>query len=125
MDREKTDVLFIQVDPQGNELWRKTAGDSEEGDHAALLAATADGGVIAAGDTGGNLSASNQDIALVKLDAQGQVLWRRVITTQTHQMYGTILQHPDGGYVLVGSMVRNRGFDIFLIKTDAEGHVAE
>ncbi len=125
MDREKRDFFFVKVDPQGNEIWRKVWGDPEAGDDAALLAATADGGSIAAGDTGGDLSSWNQDIALIKLDAQGQQLWRQVIATQTHQMYGQMLQHPDGGYVLVGSLVRNGQFDIFLIKTDAQGNVAQ
>jgi hypothetical protein len=124
MDREKTDFMFIKADPQGNELWKRVWGDPEAGDSAALLAATADGGSIAAGDTGGDLSSWNQDIALLKLDAQGQLLWRQVIPTQAHQMYGEILQHPDGGYVLVGSIARDRGFDIFMIKTDARGNVA-
>jgi hypothetical protein len=40
-------------------------------------------------------------------------------------MYGQIVQHPDGGYLLVGSLVRNGQFDIFMIKTDAQGHVME
>jgi hypothetical protein len=125
MDREKRDFLFIKIDPQGNEIWSKTWGDAEAGDDAALLASTADGGSIAAGDTGGDLASWNQDIALLKLDAQGQLLWRQVIATQSHQMYGQVVQHPDGGYVLVGSIARNGQFDIFLIKTDAQGNVGQ
>lgn len=125
MDREKNDFLFIKVDSQGQEIWRQVWGDPNANDDAALLAATADGGCIAAGDTGGNLSAWNQDIALVKLDAQGQLVWRQVIKTNTHQMYGALLQHPDGGYLLAGSKARNGKFDIFVIKTDAEGRVAQ
>ncbi len=125
MDRERKDLLFIKVDPEGREIWRTLWGESSGLDDASLLAATADGGSIAAGDTGGSLAAWNQDIALVKLDAQGQLLWRQVIETNTHQMYGALLEHPDGGYVLVGSLVRGGRFDIFVIKTDAEGRVAE
>jgi hypothetical protein len=123
MDREKTDVIFIQVDAEGNELWRNVYGDPEAHDSAALLAATADGGSIAAGDTGGDLSSWNEDIALLKLDAQGRLLWRQVIPTQSHQMYGELLQSPDGGYALVGSIARNGGFDIFMIKADPQGNV--
>ena len=125
MDREKRDFLFIQIDPQGNEIWKKVWGDPEAGDDAAMLAATADGGSIAVGDTGGDLSSWSQDIALLKLDAQGQQLWRQVIATQSHQMYGQVLQHPDGGYLLVGSLVSDGQFDIFLIKTDAQGYVQQ
>lgn len=125
MDRERKDLLFIKVDPEGKETWRAIWGESTISDDAGPLAATADGGSIAAGDTGGSLATWNQDIALLKLDAQGQLLWRQVIETDTHQMYGTLLEHPDGGYVLVGSLVRGGRFDIFVIKTDAEGRVAE
>lgn len=125
MDRERKDLLFIKVDPEGKEIWRAIWGELTIADDAGPLAATADGGSIAAGDTGGSLATWNQDIALLKLDAQGQLLWRQVIETDTHQMYGTLLEHPDGGYVLVGSLVRGGRFDIFVIKTDAEGRVAE
>lgn len=123
MDRTATDFLFIEVDAQGNELWRRVWGDPDANDDAAVLTVTADGGCVAAGDTGGDLSSWNQDIVLLKLDSEGQLLWRQVIATGTHQMYGRIVQHPDGGYVLVGSLVRNGQFDIFLIKTDAQGSV--
>ncbi len=124
MDWDKTDPLFIKVDPQGNEIWRYVWGDSEEGDSAAVVTATPDGGVIAAGDAGGNLSTWSQDIVLLKLDSQGQLLWRQVVESQTHQMYGQILQHPDGGYVLVGSVGRSNGrFSIFMIKTNSRGMV--
>jgi hypothetical protein len=40
-------------------------------------------------------------------------------------MFSTLLQHPDGGYVIAGAIYTGRVFNIFLTKTDADGNVIE
>jgi hypothetical protein len=124
-DRSDDDFLFLKIDPEGSEIWQSIFGDPESIDYGSLLIETADGGYIAAGGTGRSLVEWDEDIVLVKLDGEGQLLWQEIIQTDTHNMFGAILRHPDGGYVVVGSTIRGRQFDIFLIKTDDEGHVAD
>lgn len=124
-NRSKEDFLFIKVDATGNELWTSTFGDPDMIDYGTVLAETLDGDYVAAGGTGRSLSSWDEDIALVKIDENGQLVWEQIIKTATHNMYGTILQHPDGGYVIAGTTFRDRSFDIFMIKTDSEGHVTE
>lgn len=111
------DSLFIKVDPSGGEIWSSVHGDSGIIDFAAVVAETTDGGFVAAGGAA--------DIPLVRIDADGQLLWRRIVRTGTHSMFGSILQHPDGGYIVVGSSFSGSTFDIFVVKTDAQGNVPE
>jgi hypothetical protein len=88
-----------------------------------VLAETMDGGCVAAGERVTDLYTWDADISLVKIDENGQLLWEQIIETDAHCMFGTLLQRPDEGYVIAGSAFNGRTFDIFVIKTDAEGHV--
>ena len=119
------DFLFIKIDPEGNELWTSTFGDPDMIDYGMVLAETIDGGYVAAGERVEDLYTWNADISLVKIDENGQLLWEQIIETDAHCMFGTILQHPDGGYIMAGSAFNDRTFDIFMIKTDADGNVGE
>jgi hypothetical protein len=121
---EKADFLFIKVDDAGNEVWRSTFGDPDMIDYGTVLAETMDGGYVAAGEWVTDLYTWDADISLVKIDGDGQLLWEQIIETDAHCMFGAILQHPDGGYVIAGS-VFSRTFDIVMIKTDSEGNVSE
>jgi len=119
------DFLFIKIDPKGNELWQSTFGDPDMIDYGTVLAETTDGGYVAAGERVTDHYTWDADIVLAKIDGNGQLLWEQTIETDTHCMFGKILQHPDGGYAIVGSAFNGRTFDIFLIKTDSEGRVSE
>ncbi len=121
----KPDYLFIKVDSEGNELWTSTLGDPDMIDRAMVLAETMDGGYITAGDKVRDYYSHDADIALVKIDANGQFLWEEIIETSAHSMLATILQHPDGGYVVAGSIMGTYSFNPFLVKADSEGHVSE
>jgi CubicO group peptidase (beta-lactamase class C family) len=122
-DHSEADFLFIKVDPEGNEIWTSIFGAPGVIDYGAMLVEAADGGYVAAGGTGRSLLEWDEDIVLIKINENGQLLWQQIIETDTHNMFGTMFQHPDGGYVIVGSTARGRQFDIFLIKTDAQGNV--
>lgn len=122
-DRSKRDFLFIKVDPEGNEIWTSTFGNPDIFDYGQVLAATTDGGCVAVGEAGSDLTTWDQDIVIVKVDENGKLLWKQSFEAGTHSMFGTVLQHPDGGYVVAGSMFSNRNFDIFVLKTDAQANV--
>ncbi len=118
---EKEDFLFIKTDAEGNEEWRSTFGDPDMIDYAVVFTEAADGGYIAAGEWVKDYYAGDSDLALVKIDAHGQLIWQDKIETNAHHMLARILQHPDGGYVIATSIVSNRAFDfdIILIKIGA------
>ena len=120
----KDDLLFIKVDPQGNEIWRNTLGDSDLIDHGARLARTSDGGYIAVGEQARDLNTWETNLALIKLDKNGQALWQETWPS-THTMYSSIVQHPAGGFVLAGGKYEGNRFNVLLVKTDARGAVGE
>jgi CubicO group peptidase (beta-lactamase class C family) len=124
-ERAPADWLFIKVDSDGRELWRRTFGDPDSIDYGHKLTATADGGAIVGGGTGRSLTEWDEDIVLLRIDADGQRVWEQVFETDTHNMYGAVMLHPDGSCVLVGSTFQNRGFDIFVLKVDLETAAAE
>lgn len=122
LDSTQKDFLFIKVDSDGNELWKSIFGDPDVFDWAFAVAETSDDGFIAVGETVSDLLGSwDSDIVLVKIDVNGQLIWRQTIETNTHTMLEEILEYPEGGYVIAGSTYRGDDFDILLIKTDPEG----
>jgi hypothetical protein len=123
MDRSIRDFLFVKFDAEGNEIWSSTFGDPDIIDYAQVLAATKDGGYVAAGWAVRDLITWDEDIVIVKTDESGQLLWEQIVETDAHSMFGNVLQHPDGGYVIAGSIFNGRNFDIFLIKTDSQGNL--
>ncbi len=122
LDRSKDDFLFIKVDPDGNELWQSTFGDPDVVDYGAEVAETADGGFVVVGERVRDLYTWDTEIMLVKIDENGQFLWEQT-KTGSHTMFANVFEHPDEGYVIAGSTFRGSVFDIFLTKTDAEGHL--
>jgi hypothetical protein len=122
-DRSKSDYLFIKIDPAGNEIWSSTFGDAGMIEIGEVVTEAADGGFVAAGDRTKSFFARSEDLLLVKIDANGKFRWERIFATATHNMFGGILRHPEGGYAFAGSTLReNEAFDVFLIKTDSEGN---
>ncbi len=125
-DETKPNYLFIKVNPEGDELWRSTFGDPDMIERTLAIVETMDGGYVAMGDKGLSYHSGDElGIALVKIDANGQFLWEELVEISSHIMMRTILQHPDGGYVVAGSIMGTYSFNPLLIKTDAEGHVSE
>lgn len=121
-DRSEEDFLFIKVDPDGNEIWASRFGDPGMIDYADAVIETADGNYVAVGDRTKDFFSRSEDLLLVKIDEEGKLLWERTFPTATHNMFGGLFQHADGGYVIAGSTVMSDdAFDVFLIKTDSEG----
>jgi hypothetical protein len=120
-DLSNRDFMFIMVDPDGEEIWKRTFGDPVLFEKVCAIAETADGGYIAVGEVARDLSTSGFAIMLVRLDEYGQPVWQQTIQTKAHTMLSGIVEHPDGGYVISGSIYRGSNYDILLIKTDEDG----
>ena len=108
-----SDVYLVKVDSEGNLLWNRTYGGSQD-DGANCAVQANDGGYILAGYT--NSGVQSQCAWLVKTDSLGEMQWNRVVPgTEANSIVGT----SDGGYVLA-----TKGFDGFgLVKLDSIGNV--
>ena len=107
--------------------WAKTYhGNSIRNAHSAIVKQTSDGGYIMAGDALFDGS-SYGDIAVLKLDRNGNVLWQKAYsgTGTSRDEPADIIQTSEGGYILVGTIFNTFGGNAFwVLKLDADGNVS-
>ncbi|ANJ67917.1 hypothetical protein A9404_11480 [Halothiobacillus diazotrophicus] len=117
----KGDAWVIRLDAHGQVLWDRTFGGSEE-DEATALVRTADGGFAVAGDTQSK-GAGKADIWVIRLDAQGHVLWDRTFGGSENDWAGAMVQTADGGFAVAGE-THSKGAgssDVWVIRLNAQG----
>ncbi len=92
-------------------------------DRAYDVEQTNDGGFIIAGETE-SFGAGSIDVYLLKTDSNGTLMWSKTYGGSGWDAARSIQQTTDGGYIINGfSASFNAGdFDIYLIKTDANGN---
>jgi hypothetical protein len=103
----------------------RTYGGADN-DWAHSVQQTSDGGYIVAGYTE-SFGAGGRDIFLIKTDANGNIIWAKTYGGTDWDEAYSVQQTSDGGYIVAGftsSFGEGDGdFDIFLIKTDANGNL--
>jgi len=123
-----TDWLIIKVDGSGGLQWQRRIGTTGQMDVGIAIAQTADGGYLA----GGGLDVSGQQQrALVRLDDNGDEVWRQTYAGSRSGAVRGIHLNADGSAVVTGyTGSRQDGFlfiadeaNGFLMKVDAEGDV--
>jgi len=118
-----SDIFLIKTDANGDVQWAKTYGGTYR-DSAYSLQQTSDGGYIVAGETS-SFGAGYPDAFLIKTDADGNIIWAKTYGGTNWDFTFSVRQTSDGGYIVAGG-TRSFGagsWDIFLIKTDADGNV--
>jgi len=115
------DVWILKTDANGDTLWTRTCGGSDQ-DYGAFVLQTSDGSYIVAGYTI-SYGAGSWDVYLVKADADGTILWTRTYGGTSYDYAYCVQQTSDGGYILSG-LTASFGagdWDVYLVKTDANG----
>lgn len=117
------DFYLTKTDVSGNIQWNKVYGG---GDHEIgySVRQTTDGGYILAGSTP-SFGAGNNDVCLIKTDANGDTLWCKTYGG-TLQDYGySVSQTSDGGYIISGytESFGAGGNDYYLLKVNASGNL--
>ena len=115
---------------EGELLWVKLYGGSDE-DIAHSIIETSDGGFAVLGNTksqDGDISGKNtsdRDWFFLKLDHNGDVLWKKVYGGSGDDHGHSVIQTQDGGYILVGytsskdgDINPNDGFDDIKLNGD-------
>jgi len=115
------DIYLMKVDSDGNELWSKNIGGSNDDFASALLIST-DGGIVIAGYTESS-GAGGKDAYLVKTDASGNELWNQAYGAESDDEVVSLAHTSDGGYVMAG-YTKSFGAekeDIYLLRVDDSG----
>jgi len=128
------DWWILGLSPTGEILWQRQFGDKGN-DELYALAVSRDGKIL----TGGFVSKENEgktqtDMALVKWDTDGRLLWKKTFDRSRKDILQDILVNDDGSLILGGYATRGgspltkfkisggKGNDDFwLVKTDTEG----
>jgi hypothetical protein len=120
------DVLVLRTNRDGDTLWTRVYGSSnDEYGYNVLGAATGDY-VVAGYAKSGSGESGQIYVWLLRLDADGDSLWTRTYTGHDGRplSLGAAIQTRDGGYAIVGSAKgpSERHTRMHVIKTDELGH---
>jgi regulation of enolase protein 1 (concanavalin A-like superfamily) len=117
-----SDVYLIKTEPNGNSMWEKTFGGSDE-DSGNSVQQTSDGGYIIAGSAGLVPLYVPADVYLIKTDPNGNSQWQKTFGGSNDDGGGSVQQTSDGGYIIAGTTDSYGAgqADVYLIKTDPNG----
>lgn len=121
------DIWLIKTDANGDSLWTKTYGGTND-EIGRWVEQTTDGGFILAGYTKsfGAGTGGTGDYYLIKTDANGETLWSKSYGGTQDDWPWQVHQTSDGGYIIVGEATSfgvGNG-DVNLIKTDVGGNIS-
>ncbi|MFK5970278.1 MAG: T9SS type A sorting domain-containing protein [Candidatus Marithrix sp.] len=123
------DIYLVRTDHLGNIIWENNYGYNRD-DYAMDIIENDDGSFVIIGTKNGffndvhaNYSNHDADILLVKIDANGDEIWKKTIGSDGHDFGYSIKKATDYGYYVFGS-TQSYGagsFDMFLAKLDEDG----
>ncbi len=110
------DAFLVRVDFAGNVLWSHTY-DRGSTDFSYAIVNCSDGGFVI---TGGayNSRLGQYQAWLFKVDANGTLVWDRLLGNGTQDVGFSLTKTADGGYAVAGY---KNGTDVYLIKTNSTG----
>lgn len=116
-------INLVKMDDSGNEEWESIfEGYYYSKGHK--VQQTTDGGFIIVGNTTpfNSINDEGADFYLVKTDAGGTEEWSNTYGSDKFDEAFSVKQTSDGGFILVGSTLKNGESDIYLVKTDSDGN---
>ncbi len=117
------DVGIMKIDDQGHLTWTKTYGAGTFNiELASDIFPTYDNAYMVVTGTDG--ISGNDDMWIIKIDANGDSLWSKVYGGDGQEYGSSGLQTSDGGFLFLGTTNSyGAGFDdVYLVKTDVNGN---
>ena len=117
------DFYLIKTDASGDSLWSKTFGGAN-GESAAAVRETLDGGYVVLGTTG-SFGSGYSSLYAVRTDSLGDTLWTAAYGGESADFGYAVEVSPDGGFVFAGATASyGAGYsDMYVVKTDPQGTV--
>ena len=101
------DIAVVKVDSNGNKVWAKVIGGSQEDAVEAVIAAPGDGCYIVGSTNSTDFdctgSLGNGDIYLARLDKSGTILWHRDIGGSGGEFAANATSNGKGGVIIAGA----------------------
>lgn len=133
-DGGRRDMWVVKLNSNGNIIWQKALGGSQD-ETAYSIISTPDGGYAVTGSTtsaNGDVTSNKgrNDIWVVKLDANGNIIWQKTLGGSSDDIAHSITIAPDGGYAIAaytesvdGDVTGNHGRgDMWVVKLDNSGN---
>jgi uncharacterized delta-60 repeat protein len=95
-----TDFFVMKIDQNGKKIWSQTYG-GDRSDRLNSVTATADGGIVATGTTG-SYNSENTDLSVMKLNAEGTMLWHKIYGYKYYEYGNAVATTSDGGVMIAG-----------------------
>lgn len=118
------DVYVVKTDSVGLVMWMKSYGGSNSTEYGNFIMETFDGGLANLGRAH-SFGFGSSDYYLIKMDAQGNVLWSKTYGGASYEEGYSMAQTADSGFVLAGytESFGSGQSDLLLIKTDSLGNI--
>jgi hypothetical protein len=117
---DQYDVYLVRIDTDGNVIWTKTYGGSQD-EMVSSCRQTHDGGYILAGVTQ-SWGLGGSDGYILKVDSDGDSLWSKYYGGETWDQFYCGIPTVQQGYAFSGySSVYLKGDQVYMVETDAEG----
>jgi uncharacterized repeat protein (TIGR01451 family) len=132
----ESDMWVVKLSSLGSILWQKCLGGSSN-ESATSIIKTKDGGFIVTGITtsnNGDVSGyhGNDDAWVVKLSSTGTIEWQKCFGGANEDVFYSIFQSNDGGYIFCGSTYSINGdvsgnhsnggtADMWVVKVSSQG----
>ncbi len=115
----RRDVYLIKTNSNGDTIWSKTYGADSQ-DYGYSVIETSDEGYLVSGIS--DSFSPYYDIYLIKTDSNSDTLWTKTIGRAGDDYGNSIIQSPDGGYIIAGYTFINSpaNYDVYLIKLDSD-----
>lgn len=107
----ESDIWLIKIDDAGNLVWDKSYGGTQF-DAAQSVSLSSDGGFLISGnskstDIDTNANAGENDIWLIKTDANGNMVWQKSFGGSGLDFGFDAVETPTGAIILVGESASN------------------
>ena len=119
-------LYLLNIDRRGNKRWSKVLHSDTDDSGVAIVPALDGNGYVIAGVAFDPSNGQRDDLLLVKVDLEGQEIWRKVSGTAKNDVAQGLVALSDGYVVasnspVIDNSVINNMNDIVLYKVDASG----